>query len=111
MDLGCVASLALLLSHSLVWRYDLACRHAQPIARLLIELLLWVQAEELWAIAELAPPSWREVAATALNTALLHLTALDGDEKALAAIEAPADVWTPKTRTALGNHRHSSLTN
>ena len=39
------------------------------------------------AYAELAPPSWREVAATALNTALENLTALDGDEKALAAIE------------------------
>ena len=54
------------------------------------------------AYAELTPSSWREVASSALNTAMEHLTALDGDEKVLAAIEAPADVWTPKTRTALG---------
>ena len=44
------------------------------------------------AYTELAPPTWREVANTALNTALEHLAALDGDEKALAAIEAPAEV-------------------
>lgn len=54
--LSCSESLVL-SSCSLGWRYDLACRHVQPIARLLNELLLWVQAEELWAIAELAPPS------------------------------------------------------
>ena len=45
---------------------------------------------------------WRDVAGPALDFAVSRLTSLNGDEKLLAATEAPAPVWTPATRTAVG---------
>lgn len=45
---------------------------------------------------------WHDVAMPPLELAVKYLEGLNGDEKVVAAIEPPAAVWTPATRTAFG---------